>query len=216
MSFAFSFSVLDMHDLCPKKYYHIKVAKDAADTDSSFAGDGKKIHKAVEKRVVPPATPLPLTYRYMEPLIKRFAELPGENYGEQQLALNRNFEPCAWFDKDTYVRAIIDFLNIQGNTATLIDWKTGKVRPKMEQLKLMGAVLSQTMPEITNFRSAFVWVNQKDITPLVFSKSHIADFWADILPRADEIEEALKTTDFPATPNPLCKWCPVTQCPHHP
>lgn len=212
--FAWSYSVLSMYDTCPKKYYHIKVAKDAADDDSKFAGEGKAIHDALYQRVVH-GKPLPLPLRYLEPLAKRFAGVKGEKHGELQLALNRNFDPCDWFAKDTYVRAIIDLLIIQGDTAVIVDWKTGKVRPDFAQIKLSAAVLARQMPEIKKFKLAFVWTKHNEVTPITMGAEHMADVWTDMLERANEIEEALKTTTFPAQESPLCKWCPVKQCPHY-
>lgn len=214
MSFAFSFSVVDMYRSCAKKYYHLKVAKDFKDSDSSFSADGKAIHEALLTRVID-GTPLPLPMRYMEPIAAKFANTDGVKSGEIQLALNRQFEPCAWFDKDCYVRAIIDLLIIKGNKATIIDWKTGKVRPKPDQLKLAAAVLSQQMPEIEHFTCAFVWVNHKEVTPLTLRKENMADVWADWIEAADEMEDAIKITAFPASPSYLCRWCPVTSCPHN-
>ena len=49
--FSWSFSAVSMFEQCPKKYYHIRVAKDAKDDDSQFAGEGKLIHDAMKKRV---------------------------------------------------------------------------------------------------------------------------------------------------------------------
>lgn len=215
-SFAWSYSVLDMHTTCPKKYYHIKVAKDAKDDDSKFSGEGKKIHEALFHRVVG-GKPLPLPLRYLEPLAMPFATAEGEKHGELQLALNRNFQPCDWFAKDVYVRAIIDLLIIRGDLAIIVDWKTGKIREKWEQLKLSAAVLSKQMPELKRFRLTFAWTKENYISdPLEMGVGHMPEVWADMLEKANEIEEAIKTTNFPADPGPLCKWCPVRQCPHHP
>lgn len=214
MAFAFSFSTVDMYKTCPKKYYHLKVLKDFKDSDSSFSGEGKEIHDALYQRVVK-GTPLPLPLRHMEPMASRFAEKEGEKHGELQLALNRDFEPCDWFAKDTYVRTIIDLLIINGTHALIVDWKTGKVRPKPEQLKLSAAVLARQMPELKTFTLAFVWVKHKEITPLKLELGNLPDVWTDWIEMADEIEAAIKTTDFPAEPTPLCKWCPVKSCPHN-
>lgn len=204
-----------MFELCRKKYYHIKVAKDAKDADSDEANEGKNIHKALFARVVK-GKPLPLVYRYMEKMAKKFADKKGEKHGELQFALNSEFVPCGWFDKETYVRAIIDLLIINGTHALVVDWKTGKVRPDFDQLKLSAAVLSKQMPELKTFTLAYVWVNQNDVSVIKMGVEHMTEVWADVLPRANEIVEALKTTDFPAEPNHLCKrYCPVTQCPHH-
>lgn len=203
-----------MYEQCAKKYYHIKVAKDAKDADSQWAGDGKDIHDALKKRVID-NKPLPLNLRHMEKMAAKFANAKGEKYGELQFALNEQYEPVDWFAKDAWVRAIIDLLIINGKHALLVDWKTGKVKEEYDQIKLSAAVLAQQMPELEEFSLAYVWTKHRKISPLTMRREHMADVWADYLPRVQAIKDALKTTDFPADPSGLCGWCPVTQCPHH-
>lgn len=203
-----------MYELCPKKYYHIKVAKDAKDADSAWSGDGKFIHDSLKKRVCDDV-PLPIELRYLEPMAGRFADAPGLKSGELQLALDADFVPCDWFDRRTYVRAIIDLLIVNGTTATIIDWKTGKVKENFDQIKLSAAVLSKQLPEIKTFKLAYVWTKHRHVSPMTLEASDMPAVWANYLERVKEIEEALLTTTFPAEPNPLCKWCPVLQCPHN-
>lgn len=215
MAFAWSYSAVDLYELCAKKYYHLKVIHDVKDDDSSYSKEGKLIHKALKERVIDDI-PLPLPYRYMEPMAHRFAIHTGEKHGEVQLALDRNFQPCDWFDKNVYVRSIIDLLITKGNNALVVDWKTGKVRPKYDQIKLAAAVLSKQMPELKKFSLAFVWVKHRELTGIKIEVGDLDEVWADYLERADEIEAAIKTTTFPATEGPLCRYCPVKSCPHHP
>lgn len=221
--FAFSFSALTMYEQCPKKYFHIYVAKDAKDEDSSWAQDGKDIHEAMKARVMK-GTPLPLPMRHMEVIAKRFADIPGEKHAEMKLAINRKFEPVDYFAPDVYVRVVIDLAIIQPLNATekkalVIDWKTGKVKPdEITQNALNCAVLSRWMPEVGLFKPLYVWLAAKTITPnppKTFTLSMFQNkVWNDILPRANAIEEARKTTDFPAKESKLCAYCPVRQCPH--
>lgn len=215
-AFAWSYSVLDMYRTCPKKYYHIKVAKDAKDEDSSFSKEGKQIHEAAFHRVIH-GTPLPLPLRHLEKVLGPYALLPGEKHGELQFALDKQLTPVAWFDKAAWVRAIIDFLVINGDRALLIDWKTGKPKDGFDQLKLSAAVLSRQMPELKKFTCAYVWVNHSHVKPYSFTmeKKHMAAVWSDNYEEVKEIMEALKTTTFPASEGPLCQWCPVRQCPHN-
>ena len=214
--FAWSYSVLDMYETCPKKYYHIKVVKDAKDEDSSFAHEGKQIHEALYHRVVH-GTSLPLPLRHLEKVAAPYALIPGDKYGELQFALDKQLSPVAWFDKAAWVRAIIDLVIVNGNKALLIDWKTGKPKEGFDQLKLSAAILSRQMPEIEKFTCAYVWVNHSDTKPYQFTmeKKHMKAVWADNYEKVKEIEDALKTTTFPASESPLCRWCPVRTCPHN-
>lgn len=212
--FAWSFSALDMFEVCKKKYYHLKVAKDFKDADNSAAMDGKFIHNAMFERVIKDVA-LPINLRQHEKIAARFADAAGEKHGEMKLALNEKFEPRDFFAKDVWVRVVLDLLIVRGKAAILIDWKTGKRKERYEQLKLAAAVLSRYMPEIEEFKLVFVWLKDGEISPpVMLRKEEMKSVWIELLPRVQVITTAIKTTDFPASPSGLCGWCPVTSCPH--
>lgn len=210
---AWSFSVLSMFEQCRKKFYHIKVMKDAKDSNSSFSNEGKEVHTAMFKRVIK-GTPLPLPIRHHEKMAKRFADTKGEKYGEMQMCLNNKFEPVDWFAPDAWVRAIVDLLIIRGDTAIIVDWKTGKKRVDWTQLMLTAAVLSRLMPEIKHFKLVFVWLKSSEVSSMELELADIKPIWMELLPRVKEIETAKSTTSFPASESYLCRYCPVSQCPH--
>lgn len=217
--FAWSYSALTTYELCPKKYFHLYFAEKGSpervkDEDSSFSADGKIIHDAMRKRVID-GTPFDVPLRHLEPIAKKFADAPGKKHAEMKLALTREFEPCDYFDKRVWVRVVIDLAIIQGKTAIVIDWKTGKVKDDPTQNALIAAVLSRWMPEITTFKTLFVWLASKDITPATYIPDQFTSVWNGLITRTAKIEEARKTTTFQAKPSGLCGWCPVTQCPHH-
>lgn len=213
--FAWSYSALSRYENCPKQYYHINVVKDVKDSYGSDQGnEGDLIHKALHRRVIQ-GTPLPLEFRQYEKVAARFEKVPGEKKGEIKLALNRDFEPTSFFGSDVYLRAIIDLLIVDGDHAFVIDWKTGKVKPDFTQLAMSAAVLAQYMPELQNFTLLYVWLNHRNVSPQKYTRHDFKAIWADLLPRATRIEKAIKTTDFPAKPSGLCRYCPVTQCPNY-
>lgn len=210
---AWSFSALDMFEKCAKKFYHLKIAKDVKEPDTQWQADGKFVHEALFNRVIN-NTPLPLQLRYMEALAARFADTPGEKHGEMRLALNDKFEPRDFFAKDVWVRAVLDLLVVRDGHAILVDWKTGKRKDQFDQLKLSAAVLSRFMPELQSFKLAFVWLKDNEVSSLDIRKDELKQVWLSFMPRAAKIDEAKKTTTFPADPSPLCAYCPVTSCPN--
>ena len=211
---AWSYSVLSMFEQCAKKYFHIKIQKDAKDSNSSFSSEGKEIHDAMFKRVIK-GIALPLPIRHLEKWAARFADAPhDERHGEMKMCLNNKFEPVDWFAPDAWVRAIVDLLIIRGDTAIIVDWKTGKKRIDWTQLQLTAAVLSRLMPEIKNFKLVFVWLKSSEVSSMQLELAEIRPIWMTLLPRVKEIEQAKLTTSFPATESGLCRYCPVSQCPH--
>jgi hypothetical protein len=212
--FAWSYSALTTYELCPKKYYHLYVAKDVKDADSAISAEGKEIHDALKKRVID-GVALPLVMRHFEKTAAKFAAAPGEKHGEMRLALTREFEPCGYFDPTVFVRVVIDLAIVQKETAIVVDWKTGKVKDDPTQMALNAAVLARWMPEIGLFKTVYVWLQSNNLTPKNYSLSMLPAVWNDLLPRAAKIEQARKTTTFPAKENGLCGWCPVKSCPHY-
>lgn len=211
--FAWSFSALTRYENCPKQYYHISVAKDVKDEDSDFSASGKEIHTALYRRVVHGQL-LPLNYRYLESTAVKFVGLPGETSGELKFAMARNFSPVEYFANTVFVRVVVDLLNVRGSQALVVDYKTGKVQPGFTQLELTAAVLSTHLPEIETFKLVYVWLKDRKVTTRSILKSDLVGVWNGLLPRVAKIESALKTTDFAAKPSGLCRYCPVTLCPH--
>lgn len=213
--FAWSYSTLNRFENCPKQYYHINVKKDVKDEygDSEAGSEGNAIHTALFKRVTK-GVPLPIAYRHFEAVAAKFANTPGDKSGELRLALNRKFLPVAFFADDVYLRAIIDLLIIRGDTAIVVDWKTGKVKPDFTQLAMSAAVLSQSAPEIETFRLAFVWLNYNNISLMTYTRDEIRSQWTTLLPRANKMEDAVKVSEFPMKPSGLCRYCPVRSCPN--
>lgn len=213
--FAWSYSALTEFENCPKKYYHLRVIKDVKDEDNQWSGEGKQVHEALYKRVVD-GTPLPLNLRMYEPMAAKFADAPGDKYGEMKFALTREFQPTEFFANDVYIRAIIDLLIVRGKHAIIVDWKTGKVKDDFTQINMSAAVLSQFMPELETFTVAYVWLKSRNVSQATMRRSDMPSVWGDLLPRATRIEEARSTTTFSAKPSGLCAYCPVKACPHHP
>lgn len=213
---AWSFSALSVFESCRKKFYHLRIRKDVKDGDSEAAAEGKIVHDALFNYVIH-GKALPVKLRPFQKVAEAYRKrgtVCDDLQGELKLCLNEKLEPVDWFAKDAWVRAVVDLLLVKGNTAILVDWKTGKRKPAFDQLELSAALLSRYMPEIENFHLVFEWLRdgERDATDL--KKSDMKSVWLKFFPRVNEIEEAKALTEFPASPSGLCGWCPVVDCPH--
>jgi CRISPR/Cas system-associated exonuclease Cas4 (RecB family) len=215
---AWSYSRLNGFETCPKKFWHLSVRKDIREAESEAMRYGKMVHKALELRVGK-NKPMPLNLRYLDRYAKTLAEAKGNKLTEQQLAIDNNFEPCDWFSKDTWCRAIIDLAIVNGTHAIVIDYKTGKISSDFTQLRLAGVLLMLHMPEIQTVDLAYLWTKDKKMTkyedgPL--TRDDIKHVVLELMPRLKKYEKAHRTESFPARPGFLCKnWCPVTTCGYH-
>lgn len=214
--FAWSFSALDSYETCPKKFWHTNVARDIKEPESEAMNYGKYAHKQFENRLGKKKTPLPIDLKHHEKLLTKLAGAKGEHYTEQQLALNRDFEPTGWFDSDVYVRAITDYTIVDARKGATFDWKFGKQKDGFDQINLVSAILFQYFPELEVIQGAYYWAKDKRIRRATLERETVPEIWNSLLPRVEVMESAYITTDYPAKPSGLCKrHCPVKSCPHN-
>lgn len=214
---AWSFSRLNSYETCPKKFWHTSVRKDVIEPESEHMRYGKEVHKALELRVGN-ERPLPINLRHLEKHASKLASAKGQKLTEQQLAIDSNFEPCDWFSKQTWCRAIIDLAVVNPPHAVVVDYKTGKISDDFTQLRLAGTLLMLHMPEIHTVDLCFLWTREKAITrdEKRLTRNDIKTVISSLMPRIRKYEKAHKTESFPARPSGLCKrHCSVTKCPHH-
>lgn len=212
---VWSFSNLELFELCPKKYFHLRVAKDVKDRGNAASNYGKEAHKHFEDRLIK-GKPLPLDLKHHEKVLKKLEGAPGTGLGEQKLALNADFEPTGFFDTDVWVRGIVDYTKYNGDHLLIVDHKFGKMKDGFDQLKLMAAMLLAYMPEINNVSAMYYWAKEKKITSINLTRDQLPELWQVFLPRVKRLKKALTNAEFEAKPNYLCKrYCPVTKCAYH-
>lgn len=214
-NFTWSISNLELYELCGKKYYHQRILKDYKDKPNPITDYGKEAHKHFENRLVHNTT-LPMDLGHHERVLKKLADAPGEGLGEQKLALTRNFERTGFFDADVWVRGVVDYTKFNNTHLIIVDHKFGKMKEGFDQLELMTAMLFAYKPDIETATAMYYWAKHKKITKINITRNDISAIWAKFLPRVERMENACKTTTFPAKPNYLCKsYCPVKECPHY-
>ena len=214
---AWSFSRLNNYETCPKKFWHTSVRKDVTEAEGEAMVYGKLVQKALEKRVGK-GTSLPLNLQHLERYAKLLADSEGEKFTEQQLAIDNMFNPCDWFGKQTWCRAILDLAIVKGSHAIVIDYKTGKIKDDFTQLKLAGVLLMLHKPEIQTIELCYLWTKDKKLTRAdnLLRREDIKQVISDLMPRIKKYEAAHRTESFPARPGFLCKrYCPVESCPYH-
>ena len=92
MSVTWSYSSLKTFQQCPKKYYHLKVAKDIKDPPTTATLYGQAVHKAAED-FIKDGTPIPEKFEYVRPFVETLAAIPGKQYVELELGLTRDSSP---------------------------------------------------------------------------------------------------------------------------
>lgn len=213
--FAWSYSKLKNYASCPKRHYHVDIAKDYKEEESEILKWGNMVHEALHRRLSL-NDPLPDNMKQFEEWAARIDAAPGELHTELKFALREDFTPCTFFDKQAWYRGICDVLVINGPVALAVDWKLGKIIEDSVQLALMAACIFAHHPEVQAIRTEFVWLKDDATTRADFTRDDMVAMWNEVLPRVAVLKNASDTLTYPPTPNGLCRrFCPVTACPHH-
>jgi len=213
---AWSYSSIKTFDQCPKKYYHLKVAKDVKDEAGEAAIYGTAVHEVAEQ-YIRDGVPIPEKFKFMRPIVEKLDEVEGEKHCELKLGVTRDLEPCGFFGKDVWWRGIVDLVVIDKDRAIMVDYKTGKnekyADPK--QLDLMAGALFAHYPELEIIKSALLYVVSNDFVPKMHYRHNLHDYMAVFRDELDRLEGAEQSGVWNAKSGPLCGWCPVVECEHH-
>jgi hypothetical protein len=216
---AWSYSSIKTFEQCPKKYYHLKIAKDVKDEGGQASIYGNLVHKAAED-YVRDGTPMPPEYSYMVPVLDALLRIPGEKHCELKLGVgyeDNKYYPTDFSDPDAWWRGIADLLVVDSHTAYLVDYKTGKNAKYADptQLDMLAGAVFTHMPWVTKIKSGLLYV----VSGEFIKKEHTAKNRTSYLATFDDALERLVVAEKVGVWNPvsgpLCKFCPVVSCAHN-
>lgn len=128
---------------------------------------GNAIHKLAEGFVNGVVKKMPAELKLFGAEIKDLKNKKAS--AEQSIAFDNNWSPCAWNDWDrAWLRIKVDAIVVDGSIATVIDYKTGKVRDGNElQLSLydLGALLMY--PTVKVVSSQLWYLDHGEVRPIV-------------------------------------------------
>jgi CRISPR/Cas system-associated exonuclease Cas4 (RecB family) len=210
MQLSHSFSSIKMFENCPLRYYHQRIAKTVVDKGGEASLHGERIHKFLEERLKGVIEELPPEVASLEPVVDTIVKMIGDGalYVEQELTLNPGLEPTGWWDADAWIRSKLDVNIIKGQSAIVMDWKTGKRRPDFTQLELFALQVFAHYPDVNIVTSTFVWTQEMATDKEVYRRSDAHKLWEKLLDRIRRIEVCVENDNWPAKPSGLCRFCP--------
>lgn len=216
---AWSYSSIKTFDQCPKKYFHLKVIKDVKDIPGEAADYGTAVHEAAEL-FIKDGTPIPEKFAYMRPIMEPLAAKKGTKHTELRLGVRKTdtgYESTTFFAKDVWWRGIVDLLIVNGKTAYMIDYKTGKSAKyaDMKQLDLMAGAIFVHYPEVQKIKSALAFVVSNEFPKKVHVREKLDQYFNVFNDQLDQLESAIDNGIWNAKTSPLCGWCPVKSCEHY-
>ena len=218
MKVTWSHSSLKDYEGCAKRYQEVKVLKNFPFVENDATRYGTEFHKAAED-YIQDGVVLPEQFNFAKATLDALIAKPGRKMCELQMALTTDLKPCDWKSPDAWVRGIADLVIVddENMTAWVVDYKTGNNKyPDREQLKLMSLMVFAHMPHIRKVNSALLFVVKDDMVRHAMTLDQAEAEWWQYRERVARIEQAHDAGVWNPRPSPLCPWCPVTTCTHHP
>jgi len=211
-----SYSSMSLFQQCPKKYFHLRVAKDIKQEESEQMRYGLVVHKAAED-YVRDGTPLPDAFQYMAEPLDRLKQFNGDKYCEYQMGITRDLEACSFSDPNAWWRGIADLLIVDGDIARVVDYKTGKSGyPDTKQLELLALATFKHFPQVQTVKAGLLFVVHTAFVKENFHRAEEEKRWQKWLDQSDQLEYSYDHGVWNAKQNFTCRaWCPVSSCVHN-
>ena len=209
---AWSFSALSDFVNCPRQFYEKRVVKSIPFVETTEMLEGTRVHKAFEDRLADGVV-LPPDLEAHEEYMMELQELVGKGYTERKVALNMDGKPCRYFGDRVWFRGVIDYSKICDDTALIVDYKTGKKRPKFDQMALSALHMFIEFDFLDTINTEFYWTKTRDTSAQTYKRADIDQMWAKFLPDLRQFVEAFQSDIWQPRESGLCHgWCPVRTC----
>jgi len=108
-------------------------------------------------------------------------------------------------------------LIVNGKTAHMIDYKTGKNAKyaDMKQLDLMAGAIFTHFPEVMKIKSGLAFVVSNEFPRKTHAAVQRDDYLSVFDKQLDQLDAAMDSGVWNPKSGPLCGWCPVVKCEHH-
>lgn len=230
--YALSWSRLSDYQQCPRKFKlkYIDKAENFQEKDADKSPHlvrGGNVHKALENYVIKltagqegiPESSLP-EVESTKPLIQNYAKAFGLTniHPEQQVSVNKDWKQVEWFDRQSYYRAIFDFIALKHENGIvtyvdIVDWKTGKFKDysadQPGQLELSAAIAMNMWPTAKEVCTRYVYVDHKKTITRKFSEEHDKQYLT--MHFVKEHNTVNNDEQFNPAQNEFCKYCQATK-----
>jgi len=210
--YTWSYSALKQYTNCPKQYQEMRVLKNYTVKETEAIIYGKAVHEALEL-YVKENKPLPKNYLRFKPMVDTLLKIEGDKYPEYEMALTHSKEPCDFHSEDRWVRGIADLVIVDGDTAYVVDYKTGSNRyPDPKQLRLMSLMMFTHFPDIQRVKGGLLFVMKNSFITEEYLRKDMDKSWGMFEQSLKRLDTSYENNTWQANPTPLCKWCSVVTC----
>lgn len=218
MSITWSYSNLSLYQQCPKKYYHLRVAKDVKEAPSEALSFGNEIHK-IAQEYIDSGKPIPEKYvDVMQAPLDKLKAMEGQKLCENKLGLTADLKPCGFFDKNVWWRGIADIIILQDDKAFTVDYKTGKSSKyaDLKQLEVLSLAIFKHFPNVKKVKAGLMFLFAEDFVKADYHADQQDELWSPWFSEVGLLEDSVNSGVWNAKPNFTCRgYCPVNSCAHN-
>jgi len=215
---TWSYSNLSLYQQCPKKYFHLRIAKDVKEAPSDALTFGNEIHK-IAQEYIESSKPIPEKYaKDIQPALDRLNAIPGQKLCENKLGLTVDLKPCGFFDKNVWWRGIADLIILQDDKALTVDYKTGRSSKyaDLKQLEILSLAIFKHFPHIKKVKAGLLFLFAEDFVKTEYLADQQSDLWVSWVSDVGQLEASVQNKVWNPKPNFTCRgYCPVSTCDHN-
>ena len=178
---------------------------------------GTEFHAACEE-YVRDGKELPGRFEFARSMLDALIAKPGEKLCEYELGLTEDFQPCGFKDENVWFRGIADLIILDGDTAYVIDYKTGRNTRYADtrQLELMALAVFKHFPEVQKVRGGLLFAIAGKMIKDRYAREQEPELWAKWLSDFGRMKKAFELDVWNPNPSGLCRrHCAVLECPHN-
>jgi hypothetical protein len=193
------------------------VLKDIKEPETTAILYGKEVHLALEE-YIRDGKPVPPQFKEFTEIADMLKAMPGDKLCEYKMGLTKDIQACGFFDENVWFRGVADLLIINGDTARVIDYKTGKSSEfaDKKQLELMSLAVFKHFPKVRTVKAGLIFLVANDFVKADFDKKDAPLTWLKWIQETDRLEEAHEVNVWNPKPNFTCrKYCLVKDCEHN-
>lgn len=205
-----SYSSLQQYETCPRRFYLTRIAKVIEEPQTESTTEGRRVHEAME-HAVSGKKPLPEVYSKYQPIVDKLRATPGVKQLEYKFALTNTLQPCDYWDSAVWVRGVLDVGIVRKNEAIILDYKTGKRKLDVDQLRLFALAGLSLWPQVETVKTGYIWLQQGGkLDREVLTRDQKVEIHQDFAMRVHRMVLSEEKNDWPPRPSGLCReWCPV-------
>lgn len=199
---AHSYSGLKQFETCAAQYKFSRIDRLPQPTGPA-AERGKMLHAELESILNGDLGLLSDEISYLEDYLTQLRENGATP--EVPFAINRDWQEVDFGDTNAWLRGIIDVYASNGPKATILDWKSGKKRDYLDQVRVYATAVMSIHKSIHEITPTIYFIDlKKEITYSQINSSQLPQLQQELKERLDAIDNE---KIFAPNPSTNCRWC---------